>query len=725
MNEISELKKQIQRLSILTDCRKVIMRSTDEKAMLDEFCNIIVEKIGFPLVWIGYKENTSTKEVKVVAYRGFTDEYLKSVKITWGDDLYGSGPVGTCIKKRMPQVYNIHDELFQPWKSIAERQNFRSIASFPLQKEDDIIGAISIYSPEENIFQENEIKFFENLANDLTFGILSLREVKNRIKTEQSLRDSEGRMVQAQNLAQMGVWEWDIKTDSVIYSDEMFKIYGINPSKFTGKGSDYFHFTHPEDAERQMENTNKLIQRTKEHFQKTGEMSQIIPDPKEFRIIREDKSVCFVKGDAFVVLDEFGEPKKMVGILQDITKQKIAEIALKEHENSLRLAKEEAERANRAKSIFLANMSHEIRTPMNAVIGFADLLSNQVSDPIQEEYIKSINSSGKLLLNLINDILDLSKIEAGKVEIHSEMIDIFSVLNEIEKTFSLRAYNKNLNFSMNLDSNLPAYIEIDELRLRQILTNIVGNAIKFTENGSVAMSVRPEFLEHKDFINLKFSIEDTGIGISESFLNQIFQAFKQQEEQDSKKYGGTGLGLAITKQLVNLMNGEIFVKSETGKGSKFTIIFYEVKINKNIVHLPKTIQKKVGNVVFNNAKILIVDDVEPNRMLLREFFRKQNIEITEAENGQVAVHLAEQNHYDVILMDLRMPIMDGYQAVELIRRIEHSKNTPIIAITASIFHENLEKLRIFGFSGYLKKPVQKSDMFREMMKFLRYQNRDI
>ncbi|EKD07894.1 PAS domain-containing protein [Arthrospira platensis] len=383
---------------------------------------------------------------------------------------------------------------------------------------------------------------------------------------------------------------------------------------------------------------------------------------------------------------------------------------------------QEAKAANRAKSEFLANMSHEIRTPMNAVLGFTDLLQSTITDPKATSYIKAIASSGRTLLALINDILDLSKIEAGKLQLHYEPVNIRTVINEIEHIFEQKASEKNLNLEVEVDPKLPYSIMTDEVRLRQILFNIVGNSIKFTEFGSVRITASCSQLKPNhpyNSIDLKIAITDTGIGISREDQHKIFDSFTQSEGQSNRKYGGTGLGLTITERLVHLLGGSIHLESERDQGSTFTVDLPDVKIATETTILSPLIALDENLQPFEPATILVADDVRSHRDLLAEYFANTYHKILSAKDGEEAIRLAQIYQPDIIFMDLRMPRMDGREATQFLKHNELTSHIPIVLLTASPQHRNEQDLRQLC-DGFLSKPVTKSQIVAELKKFLNH-----
>lgn len=377
-------------------------------------------------------------------------------------------------------------------------------------------------------------------------------------------------------------------------------------------------------------------------------------------------------------------------------------------------AKKEADEANKMKSEFLANMSHEIRTPMNAIMGFTDLLQSSEQDSVSKNYVQSIQDSSKILLTLINDILDLSKVEAGKIEINEEPIDLNVLVSDLKSVFTLKCQSKNLELLFDIDSDLPHSLLIDEVRLRQILFNLMSNAIKFTYEGYVKVSLKKEESYKDDEVNLILSVEDSGIGVSEKDRESIFEAFTQQRHQSTKLYGGTGLGLTIVTKLLALMDGSIELQSKENEGSTFIISLKHVKISdeKSVNNL---ISQAKREVTFNSGKVLIVDDIDLNRKLLQEYLKTTPLEVVEAITGEEAIEKIKGENFDVILMDIKMPVMDGYEASNIIKKMK--EELPIIALTASVIHFHRDS-RNNIFDDFLTKPIEREALFSSLCTYL-------
>ncbi len=382
-------------------------------------------------------------------------------------------------------------------------------------------------------------------------------------------------------------------------------------------------------------------------------------------------------------------------------------------------ARLEAEQANRAKSEFLANMSHEIRTPMNAILGFTEILETKITDKNLLKYLSSISSSGKALLNIINDILDLSKIEAGKLELKSREVNLFTILNEVGQIFKHKTQQKKIDFILDIAPSIPPTVILDDVRLRQILFNLVGNAVKFTDRGYVKLSVEHDSLpETSEHLHLRFTLKDTGIGIPPDQIEEIFEAFKQQKDQDLNKYGGTGLGLTITSRLVKMMGGKIEVNSEERKGSTFTVVLKNIQIAAEKKRSGTTLKRKQPKVIFEPAKMLVVDDFSNNRILIRTLLEKHQLQILEAANGEEALKVLDKTQPDLILLDLKMPGMNGYEIIRFIKSKEHFVSIPVIAFTASAMKEEMEKIDNADFDGYLKKPFSGKELLTLLKQFL-------
>ena len=392
----------------------------------------------------------------------------------------------------------------------------------------------------------------------------------------------------------------------------------------------------------------------------------------------------------------------ILGISRDITRQKNNEIGLLK-------AIDEAKEASKSKSIFLANMSHEIRTPLNSIIGFAQLMNREILTDSQKKYVFSIHRSGEHLLKLLNDILDLSKIEAGRLELNPSNTDLYTLFSEINTIFSEQASSKQLRLIFEIQADVPKYVIIDSGKLRQILINLIGNAIKFTGEGGVAVRACVRHSGDEE-TSLMVEIQDTGVGISEKERGRLFQQF-EQGSAGIKQVSGSGLGLALSRELANLMGGDITVHSVEGKGSTFT---FTVGIKQGKPEIKEaTITKRVIGIddPKGTYRILVVDDMEENLLVAQHLLHLAGFETNTAVNGKDALDKFEQWAPDLILMDIRMPVMDGYETTGRIKLTEKGKNIPVIAVSASLFEDEKAKAFSSDIQGYIRKPYRESELF--------------
>lgn len=538
--------------------------------------------------------------------------------------------------------------------------------------------------------QNDEITGFLGIASDITEQKLALEQVK-RVSTRLALATQAGGI---------GVWELDIKNNIPVWDKQVFELYGFTKSDDLQESQIWKKSVLPEDQIR-IEQEIQMAIRGEKNFD------------TEFRITWPNGSIHSIRTLATVQYNKFNEAVSMIGTNWDITEQKQTEAILL-------TARNEAEMANNAKSEFLANVSHEIRTPMNAIIGFAEILKDKITDTKQKEHVKTILSSGRTLLSLINDILDLSKIEAGKLEVEYEAMNFQSIINDIEQLFTPKIQSKGLSLEIIKHPNLPDFIYIDEMRFHQILFNIVGNAIKFTKKGFIRVETKALPSNKYDHIKLVIEIEDTGIGIPQNQQSAIFEAFTQQSGQSNRQFEGTGLGLAITKRLVEKMDGNISVESSVGKGSTFTLTFNAIQIAHIKTDATNKANEAEREIHFLPATIMVVDDIDFNIKVVENMIDFPGFTFISANSGEKAIEMLQFETPDIIFMDIRMHGMSGISATEIIKRTDGIKHIPVIAFTASALQNQMDLIHQL-FDGYIHKPISKKVMIQTLKMHLKYE----
>ncbi|HMV43139.1 MAG TPA: response regulator [Leptospiraceae bacterium] len=550
----------------------------------------------------------------------------------------------------------------------------------------------------------NQINF-NSLQKRLEFTNTALEESVLRRTAE--LEEANRRLLVSEERWQFalegsgdGVWDWNLETNEVFFSKRWKEMLGYNENDRWDTYEEWTRHIHPDDVGWVTDNIQLHLSGATLSYE------------SEHRVVKKDGNYIWVLARGKVIQSIKGVPSRMVGTHTDITDRKLIE-------ENLQKAKAEAEVANRLKSQFLANMSHEIRTPMNAILGFAEILKDKIgANPDLLEYLVGIQKSGRNLMNLINDILDIAKIEAGRLEIVNLPVNLNSIISDIRQMFSIQVSQKKLGFEIAIDDHLPESILLDELRLRQVLFNLIGNAIKFTEKGGIRINVRCIKNNSDDnMVDLIFEVIDSGIGISSNEIATIFDPFKQQQGQSNLKYGGSGLGLSIAKRLVEMMKGRITLESKIGKGTKFTIFLPKIEISDQPAITNTEVSRDTASVKFVQARVLLVEDNEPNRQVVVGFLENSNLKIKEAFNGRMALDMIYQEPFDLILMDIHMPEMGGKETTQIIKQNEKYKKIPVIILTA--FARNEDVLEMKGFAdAVLTKPITKAKLISEVARFI-------
>jgi PAS domain S-box-containing protein len=487
----------------------------------------------------------------------------------------------------------------------------------------------------------------------------------------------------------------------------MANITGLSRRKLTG--TDFFdYFTNPQMA--------------REVYQEVFANGSVSDSPLILR--HKDGKLTDVLFNGSVYKDESGNVLGVVVVARDITEQKrietelieakvFAELAVsiaEEAQSKAETASHLAEDAVRAKQQFLSNMSHEIRTPMNAIIGFTKVLLKSEVSSKQKEYLQAIKMSGDALIVLINDILDLAKVDAGKMIFEQTPFRLALSVSAMLHLFETKIQEKNIKLEKEYDSNIPNVLVGDPVRLHQIISNLLSNAVKFTTKGKITLRVCL-LNEEEDNVTIEFTITDTGIGIAENKIEKIFENFQQATSGTSRLFGGTGLGLAIVKQLVETQDGKISVKSKIGEGSTFSFVLNFLKTNAE-AELETEIEK--FDIEYKDINVLIVEDIPLNQLLMKTILDDYGFERDVAENGIIAIEKLKTKSYDLVLMDLQMPEMNGFEATDYIRNTMNS-NIPIIALTADVTTVDLEKCKSVGMNDYIAKPVDERLLYSKIV----------
>lgn len=600
----------------------------------------------------------------------------------------------------------------------------------PIYVSGELFGTLCFFSTQSRPqgFESHEKEIIELMAQSIGKVLTAHQIESKRQEAEAALREREERFRQLAENIESVFWIKDIDKNQMIYVSPAYETIWKQPLEqlYTHPQS-FLEAIHPEDQERIIKALDKQVQ---------GKYDE------EYRIVRPNQEIRWIRDRAFPIYNEAGEVYRVVGIAEDITPHKEIEKALKQ-------AKETAEIGNRTKSEFLANISHELRTPLNGILGFAQLLLRESSlAPKTSQYLQIINRSGEHLLDLINDVLDMAKIESGRISLDINTFNLDYLLDTLEEMFRFKAKNKYLELIFERSINIPQYVQTDQGKLRQVLINLLNNAIKFTQKGQVILrvsvgedagtrghgdAVREQEDRKSSSYSLIFEIEDTGCGIANTDLDNIFEPFVQTKGTQQIQEGGTGLGLPISQKFVHLMGGNLIVSSVLGVGSifKFDVPLIPVEQSTFIDQKPKC---RILGLAPNQPsyRLLVIEDNQANRQLLVHLLESVGFQVREAENGQEGIAIWETWQPNLIWMDMRMPVMNGYEATRQIRvreqgcrgtgeikREELTKNlVKIIALTASAFEEKRANVLAAGCDDFVSKPFREEEIWTIIEKHL-------
>lgn len=532
-----------------------------------------------------------------------------------------------------------------------------------------------------------ELSPWRDTAGEIGGIIVSSHDVTNIVEALEAAERSDGRLTMALEASDIYVFEIDYEKRALEISGDASHVLDRERG-YDELVKNPLSIVDPRDRERIKAEANETEAR--------GGIRRA-----EFRVDRSDGKEVWASSATRVLRDEAGRPKVAIGAIQDITERKKAEL-------NLLSAKEQAEAANRAKSTFLATMSHEIRTPLNGVLGMAQAMSAGDLDQVQRERLSVIRQSGETLLAILNDVLDLSKIEAGKLELEEAEFDICEVAMGAHAAFTAIAQKKGLSFDLQVEDDARGIYLGDSTRVRQIVYNLVSNALKFTEEGQVRVNVGAA--EE----GLVIRVKDSGIGIASDRLSSLFEKFEQADASTTRRYGGTGLGLSICRQLVELMGGKIVVESEPGRGTCFHVSLPLARVADSEPALEPSDELEDAQMDVSNLRILAAEDNTVNQLVLKTLLHQVGIEPVIVDNGQKAVEAWRDGVWDVILMDVQMPVMDGPSATRAIRREEAERGsapTPIIALTANAMSHQIAEYKASGMDGFVAKPIEIARLF--------------
>ena len=547
------------------------------------------------------------------------------------------------------------------------------------------------------------------VADDREHTLVTVVDITSLKLAETALSESEERYRRLLNNIDVGIIVHAPDTSIILSNPKASELIGLSTNQMKGKVAinPVWRFVNENYEALPIENypINQIISQK----QPIKNFIMGIKRPDNTRTI-------WLLLNGFPVFDYHGELTEVVTSFIEITEMKILEIELTK-------AKDQAEAANRAKSNFLMNMSHEIRTPLNGIIGFTDLLMKSNLDKNQLEYMNTVNESATILAEIVNNILDFSKIESGKLELNIEELNLYELAHQVIDLFKYQATLKSIDLVLNIDENVPHYVFGDSIRLKQILVNLIGNALKFTKSGKIILDIYNKSNPGVHTAILHFSVKDTGIGIRLQNQEKIFQSFVQEDNSITRLFGGTGLGLAISNQLLSLMNSKLELISDYGHGSDFFFTI-ELKKSKHLIETSQSNLKEENSCkpaeILNSIKILIVEDNKINMLLIKTLLKAiiPNCIILESFDGIGAIKLCKKEQLDLILMDIQMPVKNGYETTAEIRKLQKAKNIPIIALTAGMMIGEKEKCFESGMNDYIAKPIVKSNLELILHKWL-------
>jgi PAS domain S-box-containing protein len=681
-----DLRRATRAMRVLSASNQALIRSTDEAGLFRAICGAVTATGGYPLAWIGFAEEDLEKSVRIAAAGGRDVNYLDSLSTTWADEPSGGGPVGTCIRTGQVVVVNNlqTNPDFELWRERGVRYGYRSAISIPIHGDGSILGALTIYAPEPDCFRREEVELLSELAGDLSYGIAAQRRRLSQARTEEALLQSA---LEFRTL-------FDSANDGIFIADLTGRFREVNQAACTRLG-----YCREQLLEMSVNDIDSPVFAARQ----AARLEQIVHSGAAlFETVHISQSGAELPVELSCRLFEYRGSGAILCVARDIGERKRVEAAVLKHAAELERAKTTAENASRAKSQFLANMSHEIRTPMNGILGMSGLLLDTPLTGEQRECAQTIRQSADALLAIVNDILDLSKLDADRMKIEQVSFDLVTHIAETGDLLTPQICAKRLDYAFEADVE-HRRVNGDAGRIRQIVLNLLGNAIKFTERGQVTLRIS-ELSSESGHPTFAISVTDTGMGIAPADLPLLFQTFTQLDSSMSKKQQGTGLGLAISHRLARLMNATLTVTTELGAGSSFVLTIPLETANPNAA--PQMSSEQRATFFERPRRVLLAEDNAVNQRIGVRLLEKCRCRVDLAGNGKEAVDMANRFPYDLIFMDCGMPEMDGYEATRAIRAAEHNgPRIPIVALTAHVMDGIREDCLASGMDDYVPKPV--------------------